>query len=148
MFGLTPYRRHGVQRRPGDIFDLEGVFENFFHDHFWPTFYTGGQMRVDIKENDKEYVVEAELPGVKKDEINVELNEDRLTIAVERKEETNEEKENYIRKERRYGSMVRSFYVPNILNDQVSAKFENGVLSIVLPKREPGKNKGNRIEIK
>lgn len=104
-------------------------------------------MRVDIKENEKEYIVEADMPGIKKEEINVELNDDRLTIAVERNEEINEEKENYIRKERRSGSFCRSFYVENVLDDQISAKFENGVLSVVLPKKEAGISKKNKIEI-
>lgn len=104
-------------------------------------------MRVDIKDNDKEYIVEADMPGIKKEEINVELNDDRLTIAVERNEEINEEKENYIRKERRSGSFCRSFYVENVKDDQISAKFENGVLSVVLPKKEAGISKKNKIEI-
>ncbi|HCJ58054.1 MAG TPA: Hsp20/alpha crystallin family protein [Clostridiaceae bacterium] len=114
-----------------------------------PAFFTGDtQMRVDVKENEKEYIVEADLPGIKKEEINVELNNDRLTISVERNEEINEEKENYIRRERRSGSFCRSFYVENVLEGQISAKFENGVLSMVLPKKEPGVNKKNKIEIK
>jgi len=109
-----------------------------------PALFTGdAQIRVDIKENEKEYIVEADLPGVKKEEINIELNNDRLTISVAR----NEEKENYIRKERRSGSYCRSFHVENVVEDKISAKFENGVLSMVLPKKESGENRKNRIEI-
>ena len=113
-----------------------------------PAFFAGdAQIKVDIKENEKEYIVEADLPGVKKEEINVDLNNDRLTISVTRNEETNIEKENYIRKERRSGSYSRSFYVENVIENQISAKFENGVLSMVLPKRESGVSKNKRIEI-
>ena len=148
---LIPYgrRNKGLSQRPQSIFDIDNMFDNFFNDSFMPALFTGDtQMRVDIKENDKEYIVEADMPGVKKEEINVELNNDRLTIAVERNEEINEEKENYIRRERRSGSFCRSFIVENVKEEGIAAKFENGVLSIMLPKKEAGINKKNKIEIK
>jgi len=148
---LIPYSRRNksLANRSKDIFDIDNLFDDFFNDSFMPAwFMENPQMRVDVKENDKEYIVEADLPGVNKEDINIELNNDRLTIAVERNEEINVEKENYIRRERRSGSFCRSFYVENVLEDQVSAKFENGVLSIVLPKRERTPKKRNRIEIK
>lgn len=148
---LVPYGRknRGLTNRSQDAFNIDSLFDNFFNDSFMPAFFTGDtQMKVDVKENEREYVVEADLPGIKKEEINIELHNDRLTISVERNEEINEEKENYIRRERRSGSFCRSFYVENVLEDQISAKFENGVLSMLLPKKEPGVNKKNKIEIK
>ena len=147
---LVPYGRKskGLTQRPQSVFDIDNMFDSFFNDSFMPAWFGGDtQMRVDIKENEKEYIVEADMPGIKKEEINVELNDDRLTIAVERNEEINEEKENYIRKERRSGSFCRSFYVENVKDEQISAKFENGVLSVVLPKKEAGISKKNKIEI-
>jgi len=149
MFGLTPYRRNnGIFKRNNNVFDIEHFFESFFNDPFFPTFYSGsGQMRVDIKETENAYIVEAELPGVNKEEISVDLKEDRLTIAVERNEQVNIEKENYIRKERRYGSMSRSFSVPNILRENVTARFENGVLTIVLPKRNNIPPESSKVKI-
>jgi HSP20 family protein len=147
---LVPYgrRNRGLSERPHDVFNIGGFLDNFFGDSFMPAFFAGdAQIKVDIKENEKEYIVEADLPGVKKEEINVDLNNDRLTILVSRNEETNIEKENYIRKERRSGSYCRSFYVENVIEDQISAKFENGVLSVILPKKESGVNKRSRIEI-
>ena len=147
---LVPYGRknRGLSERPHDVFSIDNLFDNFFGDSFMPALFAGdSQIRVDIKENEKEYIVEADLPGVKKEEINVDLNNDRLTISVTRNEEVNEEKENYIRKERRSGSYCRSFYVENVMEDKISAKFENGVLSMVLPKKESGVSKKNRIEI-
>ena len=148
---LIPYgrRNKGLSQRPQSVFDMDSMFDNFFNDSFMPTWFTGDtHIRVDIKENEKEYIVEADMPGVKKEEINLELNNDRLTIAVERNEEINEEKENYIRKERRSGSFCRSFYVENVKDDEIEAKFENGVLSVILPKEEAGISKKNKIEIK
>ncbi|MFZ5354247.1 MAG: Hsp20/alpha crystallin family protein [Bacillota bacterium] len=150
MFGLTPYnkRNNAIERRPRDIFDIAGYFEDFFNDSFFPSFYgSSGMMKVDIKENEKEYIISADLPGVNKEEINIDLKYDRLTISVERNEQINEEKENYIRRERRFGSMSRSFYVENVVEGDIKAKFENGVLSIVLPKREASTVKRSRIEI-
>jgi HSP20 family protein len=147
---LVPYGRkdRGLSERPHDVFSIDNLFDNFFGNSLMPALFSGdGQIRVDIKENEKEYIVEADLPGVKKEEINVDLNNDRLTISVTRNEEVNEEKENYIRKERRSGSYCRSFYVENVIEDQISAKFENGVLSMVLPKKESGVSKKSKIEI-
>jgi len=148
---LIPYgrRNRGLASRSKDIFNIDSLFDNFFNDSFMSPWFMGdSQMRVDVKENDKEYIVEADLPGVNKEDINIELNNDRLTIAVERNEEVNVEKENYIRRERRSGSFCRSFYIQNVVEDQISAKFENGVLSIVLPKKDQTPKKRNRIEIK
>ena len=147
---LVPYnkRNRDLSERSRDIFNMDNIFDSFFGESFMPAIFAGDtQIKVDIKENEKEYLVEADLPGVKKEEINVDLNDDRLTISVTRNEETNIEKENYIRKERKSGSYCRSFYVENVIEDQISAKFENGVLSMVLPKRESGANKKNSIEI-
>lgn len=148
---LVPYNRknRGLANRPQDAFNIDSLFDNFFSDSFVPGFFAGdSQIRVDIKEEEKAYIIEADLPGVKKEEIKVDLENDRLTISVVRNEEINEEKDNYIRRERRSGSYCRSFYVENVVEDQISAKFENGVLSMVLPKREAGVNKKNNIEIK
>ena len=146
---LIPYgrRNKGLTQRPQSVFDIDSMFDSFFNDSFTPAWFGGDtQMRVDIKDNDKEYIVEADMPGIKKEEINVELNDDRLTIAVEemkkstkRKKITSEKKES--------GSFCRSFYVENVKDDQISAKFENGVLSVVLPKKEAGISKKNKIEI-
>lgn len=147
---LVPYGRknRGLAKRPQDIFSIDSLFDDFFSDSFMPAFFAGdAQMKVDVKENEKEYIVEADLPGVKKEEINIDLSNGRLTISVAKNEEINVEEDNYIRKERRSGSYCRSFYVENVVEDQIAAKFENGVLSIVLPKNDAGVNKKNRIEI-
>lgn len=147
---LVPFSRknRGLVNEPQDIFNMDRFLDNFFSDSFMPAMFAGdAQIKVDIKENDKEYLVEADLPGVKKEEINVELRNGNLTISVARNEEINVEQENYIRKERRSGSYSRSFYVENVQEDRISAKFENGVLTMVLPKNESGISRKNRIEI-
>jgi HSP20 family protein len=144
MFGIVPFRNNKMQQR-GNLFDIESIFSDFFNEPFMGVAGVNS-MKADIKETEKEFVVEAEIPGVSKEDIKLELKDDRLTIAVEKNEETKEERDNYIRKERRYGSFSRSFYVENVKNDEVSAKYENGILSIVLPKSET-KKVNNSIEI-
>lgn len=139
---LVPFNR----RNRGLMTD--NFFDNFFSDSFMPAIFSGdNQIKVDIKENEKEYLVEADLPGVKKEEINVDYNNGHLVIAVVKNEEINEERENFIRRERRSGSYSRSFYVDNVQEDKITAKFENGVLSMVLPKKDAGTGRKSRIEI-
>lgn len=144
MFGMVPFRNNKMQQRE-NLFDIESMFSDFFNDSFMGL--SGmNSMKADIKETEKEFIVEAEIPGVSKEDIKLELKDDRLTIAVEKNEESKEERDNYIRKERRYGSFSRSFYVENVKNEEVTAKYENGILSIVLPKNET-KKVNNRIDI-
>ena len=154
MFGLTPYDKwqNSIQKR-SDAWDVDKMFdsmlEEFYNHTKLPSFLSmnNGDMKVDIKEGEKEFILEAELPGVDKNNINLELKDDVLTVSVERNEEVNEEKENYIRKERRYGSMSRSFYVDDINADEIKAKFENGILYVTLPKLESKVSKNNKIQI-
>lgn len=149
MFGLTPYnkRGNGIERR-GDIFDLRNFFDDFFSDSFMPAFFNSANpMKADIKENEKDYVIDAELPGVRKEDIKLEFRDDTLTIAVEHNEQVDEERENYIRKERRYGSFARSFHVENVNHDGVTAKYNDGILTVTIPKAEEGKEKNRRIDI-
>ena len=149
MFGLTPYNRrtNELTTRNG-MLDFRNIFDDFFSDSFLPGFITvSNQMKADIRENEKEYVIEAEIPGAKKEDIKLELRDDTLTIGVEHSEQTNEEKENYIRKERRYGSYSRSFYVENVRNEDVAAKYNDGILTVTLPKSKEAKEKHHRIEI-
>lgn len=144
MFGIVPFRNNKIQEK-GSIFDIENVFSDFFNDSSLG--FTGiSTIKADVKENEKEFIVEAEIPGVNKEDIKLELKDDRLTISVEKNEEKKEERDNYIRRERRFGSTCRSFYVENIKHEDVTAKFENGVLSVVLPKSEV-KKVNSRINI-
>ncbi len=149
MFGLTHYnRRNNGLARKNNFWDLGNVFEDFFNGSFLPGFYSvGNPIKADIRETEKEYIIDAEMPGIKKEDIKLELRDDTLTIAVEQNEEVREDTENYIRRERRYGSFSRSFYVENIKQDEVTAKYDNGILTIKIPKDHNKKSKGNRIEI-
>lgn len=144
MFGIVPFRNNKIQER-GSLFDLENMFNDFFNDSFMGLASTNA-IKADIKENEKEFIIDAEIPGANKEDIKLDLKDDRLTISVQKTEEVKEEKENYIRRERRFGASSRSFYVENVKNEDVTAKYENGILTIVLPKSET-KKINSRIDI-
>lgn len=149
MFGLVPYnRRNNELAGRNGIFDFRNIFDDFFSDSFMPTFFTSANpMKADIRETEKDYVIDAEIPGAKKEDIRLELRDDTLTIAVEHNEEVNEEKDSYIRKERRYGSYSRSFYVENVRNEDVSAKYNDGILTVTLPKSKETRENKHKIDI-
>lgn len=106
--------------------------------------------RVDISEDDKNIYLHAELPGIAKDDVKVSVTEERmLTLKGEKRRVVTDENINYVRVERNYGNFVRSFSLPeNVQFDAVQAKFEHGVLEVILPKIEPQLPKEVNVEIK
>lgn len=133
MFDLTPFKKNQVARTD-DAIDFYNMVENFFNDNQAPFKSFNDKFKLDIKENDKEFIVDAEVPGYSKDDIHIKFDNDRLTISVSKKEEKSEEGEKYIHKERSYQSMQRSIYLPNIDEGSIKASFENGILKITAPK--------------
>jgi HSP20 family protein len=103
---------------------------------------------VDIAEDERSYEIQLSVPGVKKEDFNVELAEGKLTISGERKMEEKKEGKNFHSIETQYGSFSRSFFVPeDILAQEVNATYENGLLKVVLPKKEKKVEKAS-IEVK
>ncbi len=142
MFGLTPYERKG--------FDLFNAFRDFEKDFFGEGSLMTTSFRTDIQDDGNKYILEAELPGFSKDDINIDISNDYLTISAERRSE-NEEKDKdgrYIRKERYYGSFKRSFDVSNVNTDAIDAEYKNGILKLNLPKKEVTQPTARRLEIK
>ncbi len=141
----TP-ERHSVW----DVFnDLDNVFEGFLR----PTRrnYDGGALvpALDVSETDHEYLVKAELPGIKKDDLEVEIHDGVLTINAETKYE-NEHKEDgrIIRQERRYGKFVRSMRLGDEVDkEKVMAEYKDGVLTLRLPKAEAVKPKKIAVNV-
>lgn len=123
------------------------INKSFFDDNFFsePKFLESS-FRIDIKENEKEYLVEAELPGIKKEDIKINYTNEYLTISTSTGVNTEEKKENYIKKERKFSEMTRSFYLPNVKKEEIKAKLENGVLKLNLMKVEKT-NKDTSIKI-
>ena len=105
--------------------------------------------RTDITEKDGNYILEAELPGFKKDDITIDLDKDCLTITASRSSESDEdEKErSFVRRERFYGSYSRSFNVSGIDTDGITAAYNDGILSVSMPKKNPEIPAARRLEI-
>jgi HSP20 family protein len=104
---------------------------------------------LDISETDNEIVVKADLPGVKKEDVSISITNNILVIKGEKKREVEENKENFHRVERVYGSFHRSIELPTaVQTDKVNASYQNGVLTIVLPKSEEAKPKEIEIKVK
>jgi HSP20 family protein len=103
---------------------------------------------VDISENDDNIVVNAEIPGMNKEDINVSVRDDTLTIKGEKKREREEEEENYHVVERSYGRFQRSFTLPdNVKSDDIKANYKDGVLNITIPKTEEAKSKELKVDV-
>ena len=119
----------------------DSLFDDFFTDYTPDAKKRNmaavqGVMKTDIKENDKEYELTIELPGYKKENVNAELKDGYLIInANNEKNEEEKDEKGYIRKERYYGSCQRSFFVgKNLKEEDIKAKFDNGVLTLTVPK--------------
>ncbi len=128
------------------------VFPELFRGFFQPTARGGDaggalEIRIDVKEGDGAYQVQAEMPGVKKDDIQVQIDGNRVSISAEVKRESEQkEGERVLRSERYYGSVGRSFQLASEIDDgAASAKFEDGVLKLTLPKKQVPASK--RIQI-
>ncbi len=103
---------------------------------------------VNIKERKDQLEISAELPGLSKDDVKISISDSILTIKGEKKSEAKKENENYFRTERRYGKLERSFRLPTkVDNEKVKAEFKDGILNIMLPKKEEAKPKEISIKI-
>jgi HSP20 family protein len=124
---------------------------NIFDDDFFHVLSNGTSSKpaVNISENDKNYVLEFAVPGIDKKDLKIDMNEEVLTISSENKNESEESKNGYKRKEFSYSAFSRSFYVPEDVNtEKIEANYKDGILSVSLPKQEEVKNKITRkIEI-
>ena len=145
MFDMVPFRRNNGVARTGSAFD--DLFNNFLGDNFFSNevINTAG-FKVDLKEDENSYTLEADLPGVKKDDIDLAYENNYLTISAKRNETIEKKEDNYVRRERRYGEFKRSFYVDNVNESAVDASFADGVLKVILPKRTKGIEK-KKIDI-
>lgn len=118
---------------------LDDVFEDFNSNN--------NSMKCDVYEKDDAYNIEVDIPGFKKEDINIDVDNGYLTVKASKHFDETEKGKNYICRERRYGRFERSFYLGDLKTDDVEASFENGTLKIRVPKIEESKDK-KRIEIK
>ncbi|HOV91076.1 MAG TPA: Hsp20/alpha crystallin family protein [Syntrophorhabdaceae bacterium] len=127
-------------------------------DNIWDTFFDRRPVRgdgvsewmpsLDVSETKNSYIVKAEVPGIDPKDVEISLSENVLTIKGEKKQEKEEENENYHIIERSYGGFTRSFKLPGqIQGDKVKANYKNGILKITLPKTEEAKKKEIKITV-
>lgn len=139
-----------------DILSLQERMNRLFDDMLVrtkkeeETFFRGmWSPAVDIYETEDEIVLKAELPGVNKDDVSVEVTDNLLILKGERRAEKEIKEENYHRRERVYGAFQRSFTLPNIVDkEKVRARYKDGVLEITLPKASEAKPKQIKVEVK
>ena len=133
-------------------YDMNRIFDDFFrgdilaNDSF---FSRDWNPAVDIVENNDKYIVKAELPGLCKEDVKITLENNLLTIRGEKKNEDEKKEGNYHRVERSYGSFERSFSVPgSIRSNDIDAQYNDGILTVTLPKAEEAKQKRIDVTVK
>jgi HSP20 family protein len=146
-FGLTPYRKRNNALTPFSLVD-SFLGDDFFRSFFSDSMIGSSRINIDVKDEKDKYVIEAELPGAKKEDIKIDIDNGILTLSTEYSSQKNNEKENYIYRERRYGSVCRSFSLENIDDENIDAKYEDGILTIDLPKKEENKKATRAVIIK
>ena len=137
MFDLIPFAT-----KSHDLFD------NF--DRRWNEMGAAlGDFRTDITEEKDKYVLEAELPGFKREDINIDVEDDRLVITAKTSSETTEsgEKKNYVHRERRSATYQRSFSISNIATEAITASYNDGILTLNLPKMLPKESAARKITV-
>ncbi|MCG8539115.1 MAG: Hsp20/alpha crystallin family protein [Clostridia bacterium] len=139
MFDLVPFRKSG-----NDIFSFFSEMEKNFMQNF------GGQLssfKTDIVDKGDKFILEADIPGANKEDINIHVEDNKLTITAKHNVGKETNKDDYIRRERRYGSVQRSFDVSNIKVEKIKADYKNGVLTLDLPKKDEDAPKIKKIDI-
>lgn len=140
MFDLIPF-----EHRNNDLFHY---FDQMSRNIFGEAEKEFAPCNTDIIDQGSQYLLKADLPGFGKEDVHIDIDGDRLTISAEHTEETKNEDQNFIRRERRYGSMSRSFDISSIDAGSIQAEYKNGVLELVLPKKQEAVPASRRIEIK
>lgn len=146
MFELIPFDRTIRHMASFDPFrELDNMERSFFGNT-----NVVSAFRTDVSDTGDAFKLEAELPGFNKDDIKIDIENDCLTISAERKLDTTDEgkKTNFVKRERFYGSYSRSFDVTGIDVDTIEAAYDNGVLTLTLPKKKEVLPASRRLEIK
>ena len=144
MFELIPFGGRRV-----NVYDpfraLDEMERNFFGNEHHSVV---SAFRTDVVDTGDAYKLDAELPGFKKEDIKIDVEDDVLTISVERKLDEEEKKQNFVKRERFYGSYSRSFDVSGIEVDGIQAAYNDGVLTLTMPKKVETAPASRRLEIK
>lgn len=137
MAGLVPFNKKRNDVMNLGFPDFSNMLDDFFSSS-WPfeRNLSHDTFKLDIKDVDGNYVIEAEVPGVKKEDIDVSFSEGRLNVAIKREESFESEEANYVHRERRMQRMSRSILLKDASDEGAQAKLEDGVLTLTLPKKD------------
>ena len=144
MFELIPFDRHIRSAASFDPFRMLDEMDR----RLMSSVPAVTAFRTDVLDTGDAFKLECELPGFKKEDIKLDVENDCLTISAERKAETKDEKENYVKRERVYGSFTRCFDVSGINVDGIEASYTDGMLNVTLPKKAAEVPASRRLEIK
>ena len=144
MFELIPFDRRHNRVSVYDPFRALDEMERAFFGSQQPSVLS---FRTDVTDTGESFKLEAELPGFKKEDIKIDIENDCLTISAERHEHKDENRPNYVKRERMYGSYSRSFDVSGIDVDRISAAYTDGILTLELPKKVETPPASRRLEI-
>jgi HSP20 family protein len=137
MAALIPFNRKYVATLPTGFENFYNMLDDFFSDGSGVgRNLAKDTFKLDVEETEGAFKIQAELPGIKKEEIGLELEEGKLTISVKKEENVEEDKKNYIHRERRLSSMARSVYLGDAKAEGIKATLEDGILSIVIEKEQ------------
>lgn len=150
MFELRPYRKNNAAIY-NPFREMENFERAFFGEPFGGFFRSAdiAEFKTDIRDQGDSYLLEADLPGFDKKDIHLDINGDTLTINAERHSESEQKdkKNDYVRCERSYGKYVREFDISAIDAEKISAKYDNGVLKLTMPKKNNVLPESRRLEI-
>ena len=144
MFELIPFERNN---RRVSVYDPFRAFDELERSFFGNT-QTLNAFRTDVTDTGDAYKLEAELPGFKKEDIKIDVENDCLTISAERKLDNEDKKPNFVKRERFYGSFSRSFDVSGINVEGIEASYTDGILCLTMPKKVETAPASRRLEIK
>jgi HSP20 family protein len=141
---------------PTDILSMQREINKMFDGFFRGSMPDEGELlpsawtpAVDVAEHENEFVVKVELPGVTKDDVKITMQDNILTVRGEKKQEKETKDSSYHRVERAYGSFQRSFTLPTpVKNDKIEATYQDGILTVNLPKAEEAKRKQIEVKVK
>ena len=149
MSKLTPYDSRRWPAMWDPFGELEDFGRNFWRDGFWPGKGING-FKTDITDTGDAFELEADLPGFRREDISVDVEGERLVINAKRELSGDEKDErgDVVRRERSFGSFTRSFDVSNVRTEDIRASFDNGVLKLIMPKKEDSGAETRHLEIK
>lgn len=130
------------------LFSFSPTFSELFENDFFSNKFANNLPAVNIKENGNEFKIEVAAPGLKKEDFKITTENDMINISAEHEEKKEEKDENYTRKEYNYNSFSRSFILPeNIKEEDIKAKYEDGILKLSFPKKTETKSIGKKKQV-